>query len=724
MLTHCMDAGLRWAAQDRLSVFAFHAVPRVSPSVPPDLDLKGFEEILDFICEHFQVLPLDHVVQGMCSGRLPSRAACLTFDDGYQSWFDGVVPLLKSRNLHATFYITTGQLTHLPTWHERLAQCLLAMPDPVLSLPALGLAQMDVSDVLSRRRAYELLEGLLKYQPVDVREQLLAQLARMAKTPVLPVTPMSIQQLRELADAGFGIGAHTRTHPILTLCDERSAYEEISQVRETLTELTRVPVHAFAYPNGRPRADYTASHVAMVRKAGYRHAVTTAWGAAAAGDSPFEIPRFTPWGPQRWKMAYQVWRNLRQRPVQLEGQDLSGPTKVMLVENGGGFGGAVVAARSLLEGADPQQVQYDVVSNLPVLPTSGLPSVASTALIPDRVVDTRRMSRLLQSWHLPVLPHKLLSFALGRLDDVTNRLPYFLKLAWHAAKVRPDVVHGNNEPVSNREAMLVAKLLRLPYVQHVRGAIDHVPAGHSLLHSADALVPVSRWLAVDLMLKGVSSHRIRQVYDSIDVVPCQSGAPSAQDLRSQLGLGGHVRLVAMIGMLVPWKGQELFIDAVARLNEPDVAYLIVGGTPERGDHTYAQALRAHVQSLGKQVPLIFTGKLDNLSELMPQMDVVVSCSTAPEPLGLVMLEAMASGCIFVGPAHGAAPEVVEHGVSGFLFEPGQAADLARQLRSALAVGGTPIQSSMRAHAAQAIERFRPVYCADETQRVYLSVQGR
>jgi glycosyltransferase involved in cell wall biosynthesis len=54
----------------------------------------------------------------------------------------------------------------------------------------------------------------------------------------------------------------------------------------------------------------------------------------------------------------------------------------------------------------------------------------------------------------------------------------------------------------------------------------------------------------------------------------------------------------------------------------------------------------------------------------------------PENAPLVLLEARAAGCPVVAPAIGGIPELVEDGVDGWLYRPGDAADLARALRAA------------------------------------------
>lgn len=735
------DALLRFMTRGRLSVFLFHAVPRHAPDLPSDIDLQQFSSVLGFIRSHFRVLPLDEAVQAMQRGRLPPRAACLTFDDGYASWMDGVVPMLERDNLHATFYITTGQFKGLPMWHERLAHAVLALPGPLLHLPWLGLPSLPLQGLAERRRVFIVLEQFLKYQPLDMRDGILQRLEQLAGVQPQQVPSMSEGQLKTLADKGFGIGAHTHSHPILALCGADAAQREIGAVRESLAGLIGRPVQSFAYPNGRPLTDYHADHVAMVRAAGYAHAVTTDWGAATTGTSVYEIPRFTPWGPSPQRMAMQVVRNLVTRPKSV-GQSARRPTRVLVVENGAGFGGAVIALRTLLAGFTAQDAEAHLALNLPVGNFSGLPAVRSERLIADRLWDARETARRLRQWPLPAALQRALLFALGRADDVVNRLPYLLRLGWHALRVRPDVVHGNNEPNSNREAMLVAKLLRIPYVQHLRGPVNASGMTPWLYAGPSAFIPVSRWLAADLLTQGVAGARVRQIYDGVDMPAGGTAVPtppsaSGFDVRQHLGLPPHTALVAMVGMLVPWKGQDLFLQAVAQLGQgptgpKNVAFLVVGGTPERGDPQYAQQLQQQAQALGVQAQVHFMGKRSDLAAWLPQLDVVVSASTLPEPLGLVMIEAMSRGCLFVAPAFGAATEVVVDGKNGFLFEPGSAPALAAKLHQSIGLVQqaqahpptcTPQQAMLAQARASVQDTFNPARCCQHTLMVYRTVTG-
>ena len=79
---------------------------------------------------------------------------------------------------------------------------------------------------------------------------------------------LSGSQLRELADAGFEIGAHTVTHPVLTDLSGAALAREIVDCKLTLEQILGREVPSFAYPKGRRNAET----MARVKEAGYRAA--------------------------------------------------------------------------------------------------------------------------------------------------------------------------------------------------------------------------------------------------------------------------------------------------------------------------------------------------------------------------------------------------------------------------------------------------------------------
>ena len=94
---------------------------------------------------------------------------------------------------------------------------------------------------------------------------------------------MSEVELRELAVAGWELGAHTMTHPDLSALDYDACRKEIEDSRDALERIAGVRVETFAYPFGR----YGPAALAAVRDAGLLAAVTTGSGSWAR----YEITR-------------------------------------------------------------------------------------------------------------------------------------------------------------------------------------------------------------------------------------------------------------------------------------------------------------------------------------------------------------------------------------------------------------------------------------------------
>lgn len=152
-------------------------------------------------------------------------------------------------------------------------------------------------------------------------------------------------------------------------------------------------------------------------------------------------------------------------------------------------------------------------------------------------------------------------------------------------------------------------------------------------------------------------------------------------------------VIVMAGRLTPWKGQEVFLKALARLPlRPKRAYL-VGGTffDEEG---YAESLRQMASDL--ELPVTFTGHVDDPGKIMRDSDVLVHCSTTPEPFGQVVVEGMSAGCAVIATRPGGPTEIVDDEIDGLLVDPNDDAQLAdamsrlindKSLRTRLAQAG-------------------------------------
>jgi peptidoglycan/xylan/chitin deacetylase (PgdA/CDA1 family) len=278
-----------------LLVLMYHRVlPGRDPLLPNEPDAELFAAHMDTLASLFDVMPLPTAVERLKGGSLPARAACITFDDGYANTLEVAAPILTSRRLTATVFVSTGFVGHGRMWNDTLIEVVRAA-DSELDLSRFGLGRYVLDSVPSRCAAIEKIIGQLKYLEPGARtarvDAIAAQLGRELPDNLM----MDEAALRSLCHHGFEIGAHTINHPILTRLGDEEARREIEGSKHRLEEIVGRPVRSFAYPNGRPRRDYDARDVQIVRQCGFDVAVTTAWGAARSNSDVLQIPRLAPW---------------------------------------------------------------------------------------------------------------------------------------------------------------------------------------------------------------------------------------------------------------------------------------------------------------------------------------------------------------------------------------------------------------------------------------------
>ena len=80
--------------------------------------------------------------------------------------------------------------------------------------------------------------------------------------------------------------------------------------KRRLEQLLGERVSLFAYPNGKPKQDYSPANLELVRTSGFDAAVSTEWGTTRCGDDLMQIRRFTPWDLSRQRFGLRMLGNL------------------------------------------------------------------------------------------------------------------------------------------------------------------------------------------------------------------------------------------------------------------------------------------------------------------------------------------------------------------------------------------------------------------------------
>ena len=185
-----------------------------------------------------------------------------------------------------------------------------------------------------------------------------------------------------------------------------------------------------------------------------------------------------------------------------------------------------------------------------------------------------------------------------------------------------------------------------------------------ILAGADRVVAVSNFMK-DLAVKiGVSQNKIETIYNSVDFIDVRDLNVETVSLRSNLGLEGN-KIIVTAGRLVPWKGVDGLIKAVARLGSsfPELKLMIVGDGPDK------ERLTLQVTSHKLQDKVIFAGQvsLNKIFAYYNLADVFV-LNSQYEGLSHALLEVLRLGKPIVASNCGGNPEVIENEKNGLLVE--------------------------------------------------------
>jgi glycosyltransferase involved in cell wall biosynthesis len=243
-----------------------------------------------------------------------------------------------------------------------------------------------------------------------------------------------------------------------------------------------------------------------------------------------------------------------------------------------------------------------------------------------------------------------------------------------ARQRRVALVHSNTSVVLGGAG--AAAVARVPHLWHMREIYSRFasvwPAYRAFLRSSsEAIACVSEATAAQFRIR----DRVRVIYDGLCGEPSRTPRPAA---RSALDLPPDVPVVAVVGRISDWKGQDVLARALAdpALRERGVIGLIAGdawsGAEERGTQ-----VRQLASQLGVEDRLRMLGFREDIENVFGAADLVAVPSTAPDPLPGSAVEAAAAGCTLVASASGGLPEIVRDGETGRLIPPGDSAALAR-----------------------------------------------
>lgn len=260
----------------------------------------------------------------------------------------------------------------------------------------------------------------------------------------------------------------------------------------------------------------------------------------------------------------------------------------------------------------------------------------------------------------------------------------FLRLLSVVITENPQVIHGFL-PLTNFMAAVCGKITLTKKIVTSRRALNN-HQNHSIFwRAADKVssrlshVVTANALAVKedtFRREGGPKEKIRVIHNAIDFDRFNTSEEVREKTRKALSLNDSDVVLIIVANLIPYKGHQELIGAVAALKSDSliVQLLVVG--EDRGSGSELQLL---AQNLNVSDQIKWLGLRTDVPELLAASDIYVSASYE-EGLSNSLLEALAAGKAIVATKVGGTPELLEQGKFGILVNPRDSQSLAQGIR--------------------------------------------
>lgn len=269
-------------------------------------------------------------------------------------------------------------------------------------------------------------------------------------------------------------------------------------------------------------------------------------------------------------------------------------------------------------------------------------------------------------------------------------------------KLAPDVLHTHGYRADLMHGLLV-RPRHIANVSTLHGSSRLGGVSHAFewlqeraLKRFDGVVAVSTPLERQLLALGVPRAALHRI-------PNATKAPAPlprAEARTALGIAGAGPVIGFIGRLIPIKGTDVLLQALARATDSPWNAVIVGGGPER------ERLETLAASLGIGARVTFAGEREHAARYLAAFDLFVLPSRS-EGTPIVLLETLAAGVPVIASAVGGVPDLIAAPAEGALVPPDDPAALGSAILRALSA---PAAAEAGAKAAQ--ERVRREYNFD------------
>ena len=252
----------------------------------------------------------------------------------------------------------------------------------------------------------------------------------------------------------------------------------------------------------------------------------------------------------------------------------------------------------------------------------------------------------------------------------------FLKKTF--AELKPDVIHTH----ASLSARIAARKAKTGKIVSTRHCIEPISYGIKakaigILNSSltDIYIAVADAVKDNLFSSGIPEEKIRTIYNGVEPVESIS-SERIKEIKASYNISDDETVFGIFARLEAVKGHKYFIKAARALlkNGKRAKFIIAGAGSLEED------LKRRVQSYGIEENIIFTGFLEDTTELLNAIDVNV-ISSESEAMSLSILEAMSLSKPTIATNAGGNSQLVETGKTGILVVPSDSTSLSEAMMS-------------------------------------------
>jgi len=266
----------------------------------------------------------------------------------------------------------------------------------------------------------------------------------------------------------------------------------------------------------------------------------------------------------------------------------------------------------------------------------------------------------------------------------------FVQSLWGLLRIireeRIDLIYTNSSAI--QVGALAARLAGIPNVWHIREIWTEPrwltkPLYRYVYALANRIIAISHAVAQSNF--GHDQGKIHVVRDGIDLSRFGDLDQRSEAMLQRCDLDRSLPIVTTVARMVPQKGLITFVEAARYVRDAgvDARFCLAGDIPRPMYQSYKDDLKREITRSRLEDRVHLLGWSDDTPALLHASDLFVLASIGPEGAGLVIPEAWLSGIPAIGPDHSGPAELIQHGWNGFLFEAGNAEDLAEKIMAML-----------------------------------------